>query len=376
MSLLALFLMGAPAAAEPAETEGHELSGWVSPRWGLRVRPDARPEDQRELGMSMARFGLAITGAPIEHWSYRAYTVYGADSVDAVTAVGLVDADNDGRSDTVATSTVDVARTLVRDAWVQWQPIGAFSTRIGRMRIPFTSQAQSPDTELLFPDRAGPNSSFLEGTDLGALVSGQAPEDKVIARLGAFNGTGLGIGRTHSRGMLYAARIDVNPLGAFSFEESGPTREAFRVGAGAGVVWHPYTTFDSAGYADVEFKDLRASASIRAAMQGVHIIGEVLFHERQDSLSSRPQQSLGAYGQAGWYLPTGIEPVARLGWVEEDQTFFPRQTWWGEAGLNVYPDLEGERVDQLKLTIQYVGEFHVVEDEQAHGALAQAQLSF
>jgi len=247
---------------------------------------------------------------------------------------------------------------------------------MGRMRIPFTSQAQSPDTALLFPARAGPNASFLEGTDLGALFNARATDDKFVARVGAFNGTGLGAGSTHSRGTLLAARVDLNPLGAFSFDESGPTREDFRVGIGAGVVWHPYTTFDSAGYEDVQFQDLRASASIRAAVQGVHAIGEVLLRQQQDNLSNRPQQSTGAYGQLGWYLPQGVEPVVRMGWVEEDQTFFPRQTWWGEAGINVYPFLHGQRVDQLKLTLQYVGEFHVVENEQAHGTLAQAMLIF
>jgi len=353
-----------------------ELSGWVSPRWGLLTRPQERPAEQLEIGMQMARFGLEVSGEPIEKWSYRAYTVFGADTANAVTAVGLVDTNNNGEADTVSTSTVDVVRSVVREASINWQPIDAVGFKAGRMRIPFTSQAQSPDTNLLFPDRAGPNSRFLEGTDLGGLLHANASENRAVAQLGVFNGSGLGSASTSERGVLYTGRLDLNPLGGFSFDESGPTKDSFRIGLGAGVAYHPWTTFDSAGYKDVLFQDLRASASFRMAYEGIHAIAEALFRSRIDSLSSRPAQDMGAYGQLGWYLPFGIEPVGRLGWVEQDRTFFPRQTWWGEAGLNFYPFANEQSTDQLKITLQYSGEIHVIEDEQAHGLLVQAQLTF
>ena len=359
-----------------AEHGGAHLSGWVSPRWGLLTRPEERPAEQLELGMQLARFGLEVSGEPLEKWSYRAYTVFGADTTSAVTSVGLVDTDNDGNADTVSTDTEDVVLSLIREASIRWQPIEVLGIKAGRMRIPFTSQAQSPDTNLLFPDRSGPNDSFLGGTDLGVLVNGQDTEKRAVVNLGVFNGSGLGAANTLERGVLYTARLDINPLGGFSFDESGPTRDPFRVGIGASVAYHPLTTFDSAGYEDVSFQDIRASGSFRMAIEGIHAIVEGLFRSRVDSLSSRPTESLGAYGQLGWYLPLGVEPVARLGWVERDRTFFPRQTWWGEAGLNFYPFADEEIPDQLKLTLQYSGEVHVAEDEQAHGVLVQAQLTF
>ncbi|MEE2750131.1 MAG: porin [Myxococcota bacterium] len=373
MALLGVGFVGTPAAHAG---EAAELSGWVSPRWGLLTRPQERPAEQLEFGMQMARFGLEITGEPIEKWSYRAYTVFGSDTASAVTSVGLVDTNNNGTADTVSTNTVDVVRSVVREASVNWQPIESVGFKAGRMRIPFTSQAQSPDTNLLFPDRSGPNSSFLEGTDLGGLLHAKAAENRAVLQLGAFNGSGLSSANTAERGVLYTGRVDLNPLGGFSFDESGPTTESFRIGVGAGIAYHPWTTFDSAGYKDVLFQDIRASASFRLAFEGIHAIAEGLYRIQTDSLSSRPTEALGAYGQLGWYLPFGIEPVGRLGWVEHDRTFFPRQTWWGEAGLNFYPFANEQSTDQLKLTLQYSGEIHVVEDEQAHGVLVQAQLTF
>ena len=145
IALLACGLATSPPsqAAEAADSSGVDpsgakLSGWVSPRWGLLTRPQERPAEQLDLGMQLARFGLEVSGEPIEKWSYRAYTVFGADTTSAVTSVALVDTDNDGNADTVSTDTEDVVLSLIREASIRWQPIEVLGIKAGRMRIPFT----------------------------------------------------------------------------------------------------------------------------------------------------------------------------------------------------------------------------------------------
>jgi hypothetical protein len=305
-----------------------------------------------------------------------AYTVLGVDRIDAITGVTPVDTDNDGTTDIISTTTASAVASQVREATLRWTPIGILEIRFGRMRIPFTSQAQSPDTALMFPHRSGPNESFLKGTDLGGLLETHLGEQHLVARIGFFNGTGLVAGTAPQRGVLYSARVDVNPLGGFSLDESGPSLGPFRIGLGVGALYRPYTTFDSAGYADVSVQDLRLSTSLRMSFQGLHILAEGLFRQQTDSLTQRPVLTAGAYGQVGWYFPIGIEPAGRLGWVSEDRSFSPREVRWVEFGVNYYPYRSEEPADRLKLTLLYLGEDRITEGEQAHGVSGALQLKF
>ena len=358
------------------EAQATEITGWVSPQWGAIYRPQARPEDQFEYGMQMARVGFHFSGEPLENWSYVAYTVLGVDRIDAVTGVTPVDTDNDGTTDTISTTTSSAVASQVREATLRWTPLDILELRLGRMRIPFSSQAQSPDTALMFPQRSGPNDSFLKGTDLGGLLVAHVGEEHLVARIGAFNGTGVVAGTAPQRGVLYSARVDINPLGGFSLDESGPGIGPLRIGVGAGALYRPYTTFDSAGYEDVSVQDLRLSTSLRMAFLGLHIQAEGLYRQQTDSLTQRPVQTAGAYGQAGWYFPIGVEPAARVGWVSEDRSFSPREVQWVEVGVNYYPYRDEEPADRLKLTLLYLGEDRITEGEQAHGLSGALQLKF
>ena len=60
-----------------------------------------------------------------------------------------------------------------------------------------------------------------------------------------FNGTSTNALKTNRQGILYTARLDVNPLdNGFSETSSGPD---LLVGLGAGAIHNPYTAYDEAG---------------------------------------------------------------------------------------------------------------------------------
>ena len=84
----------------------------------------------------------------------------------------------------------------------------------------------------------------------------------------------------------------------------------------------------------------------------------------------------GAYGQLGFYLPFGVEPVARVGWTAEDQSFDPRHTLWIEGGVNLYPAHMDEVADGIKISVNYLGEGRMSEREWAHGGVLRVQLKF
>lgn len=94
--------------------------------------------------------------------------------------------------------------------------------------------------------------------------------------------------------------------------------------------------------------------------------------QRTDSLSSRPVVATGAYAQASYFAPLSPAiaraPLARAGWLADDRSLDPREPIWIEAGASLH------LLAQLRLTLPSTSERRTIEGENAHGALARAQL--
>ncbi|MAY80451.1 MAG: hypothetical protein CL930_06650 [Deltaproteobacteria bacterium] len=364
-------LFSAPAHAEP--TALMRSHGYVSPEFRAIFRPDAKPIDQQRIGMDKSKAGLILDGRVSPPWTFRVHFVLGGDTFGAITTASPVDVDNNGTTDAIYTETAPAISSMVVESTVTYRPVDAFNLRLGQMRIPFTSQAQSPNTDLMFPERAGPNEVFLRGSDLGVLAETNLWDERVLGSIGTFNGANAGLyGNTH--GVLYTARIDLNPLGSFGFSETSEWAGPFRFGVGSGIIYNPYTAYDSAGYPTVSIADSRLSASGRIAFYGLYVVGEYLYRQELDSQSSRPDKATGWYGQAGWHLPKGFEPMFRMGETTNDQGFDPRKTVWLDAGLNIYPAAKARRSDQVKLTVHYLSENRIDEGEHAQGVSSRVQV--
>ncbi len=370
-----LFLIAALGLAQ-AETPKVELGGYVAPAFKAIYRPSARPVDQRRIGMDGSKAGLLFQGQVTDPWQFNVHLVIGCQCFEVLTAATPVDADNNGTTDAIETDSAPAISSIVEEATTSYVPFKQLRIRVGQMRIPFTSQAQSANTKLMFPERAGPNEVFLQGTDLGGLVETNLFGERILGSVGVFNGTGTAISYGEQQGVLYTARLDVNPLGSFGFNETSEWKGPFRIGVGAGVIHNPYTAYDSAGYPTVRVQDLRSSLSGRIAFYGLHVSGEFLMREQQDSMSRRPVWATGWYGQTGWHLPLGFEPVFRMGEASVDESFDPRETQWIDAGLNFYPAQASDRPDRVKLTAHYLSEDRVTEGERAQGVSALAQITW
>jgi hypothetical protein len=371
---LALCLSGAASAADKAALI--RTHGYVAPRFQAVFRPEARPVDQSRIGMTKSKAGLIFAGKIVPVWQFNIHFVVGNDSFPALTSADPVDEDNDGETDSVYTTTQPAIGNMVVESTVTYKPMKALQVKFGRMRIPFTSQAQSPNTDLMFPERSGPNETFLRGSDMGGLIKTDLIDNRVQASAGLFNGTSTNVFKTKRQGVLYTGRIDLNPLGAFGFSETSEWAGPLLLGVGAGIIHNPYTAFDSAGYPTVSVTDTRYSLSGRVSFYGLYVVGEYLQRQQLDSMSSRPQWGNGWYGQAGWHLPRGFEPMFRMGEATVDESFDPQRTKWLDAGLNFYPAPKAKRADQMKITIHYLSENRIDEGERAQGLSSQIQLSW
>jgi hypothetical protein len=272
---------------------------------------------------------------------------------------------------------------MIEEATATFAPHPVVDIRAGIMRIPFTLEQQTPNAELMFPNRSPPNDVFLTSSDVGALLEGHFGSGRLEASAGVFSGNSLGLTlkSTVVRGVATSFRADVNPFGAFPFWEGDPKRGPFRLGAGFGLIYRPVTLYDEeSGYEVASAHDVRVCASLRMAFAGIFLGVEYLHRQQTDSASSRPQTADGAYAQASYFFRIltwlGIAPIGRLGFVVEDTSVEPRTTGWTDAGISLYPAADAPEPDALSLTVQYLGERRFTEGESAHGALSQLRVRF
>ncbi|MBT8494959.1 MAG: OprO/OprP family phosphate-selective porin [Deltaproteobacteria bacterium] len=365
-------------ATEPSR-ELFRINGYIQPQFDFRYRPSAFPRDRTNYGASATRTGLIMTGEPLAKWSYTFHVVMSAGLLNNVGSIEVIDRDGDGTPEDVAERRQSNPGIFIERAVVDYRPMDSMRVRLGQMRIPFTIQNQSPNFSLLFPGRSGPNQFFLSGTDLGGLVTYSHPLFQASA--GVFNGTGADNTTASVRGLLYALRFDVNPLGDFPFSgvvnRSGP----LRVGLGAGLLYFPSEQFEASGFEGINVRDLRASLSARVKVGGLYAQAELLRRQRTDNLSSRPVIATGGYAQGSYYIALktdvfGLSPIARAGMTVEDQSFEPRTSILTEAGAAFYWHRGSAANDTIKLIVQYFGEQRITEGEDAYGLTTQLQLQF
>lgn len=368
-----------------------ELHGYVQPAFGTRYRPQALPRDRWEYGGLSSRAGLIVSGTPVKDFGYVIHLSLDARSLQVLTDVNLVR--NDVIGDLGLSRTYTPATgTLFEEVSVSYKPVRWISARLGAMRMPFTVALRSSNTALMFIGRPGPNEAFQSGSDLGGLVLVEPLDGKIRGSLGAFTGVSLQTpsaqfsssnnvrGGTAARGIVWSARLDANPLGPLPQAEVDFEHGPVRFGAGVGGLLRTGTAFAGNGYELTQFRDLRASASLRFSALGFFVQAEVLRRLVTDNLGSRPDQATGAYGAASYYVPitksVGVAPIARVGVTVQDEATLPRRTTFLEGGLSLFPRADQPKPESVRVLVQYSGERSTTDDESAHAVVGQVQVLF
>ncbi len=369
------------ASGEPAPVL-LEIHGYVQPAFGARNRPQALPRDRWEYGGLSSRAGIILSGTPAKDFGYVVHLSIDARQLAVITGVELVDRTGDGGADGIVTQRSAATATIFEEVSASYKPLGGFVTmRAGAMRMPFTVALRSANTALMFASRPGPNEVFQSGADLGGLVLAEPLEGRIRASVGAFTGVSLvAPPNTTSRGLVWTARFDANPLGPLPQAEIDFDRGPVRFGLGVGALYRNGTFYSSNGYELAENRDVRVSGSVRFAALGFFAQAEVLRRVVTDNVSSRPNQASGGYVQASYYVGVtksiGLAPLGRFGLTVEDEATLPRRTRWIEGGLAFFPRADLPKPETVRVLVQYQGERRTTEDETAHAALGQLQLLF
>ncbi|MEM6290552.1 MAG: porin [Myxococcota bacterium] len=397
----------APTVAEaPAEAEENDdddddepvikkkhltIGGYLQPQYTYRVRRGARPRDAREFGAQQTRAGLIFSGEVVPRWTYRTHFVIGSAITRVVTGVEDVDFEGDGASDGLVVSRRFVPGVDIEQLWVNYKPVQvkndddrelvAIDFRLGQMRVPFSKQNRTQNNSLLFPRRNQAVTSFINSSDLGGMASLSFIDERIAIDGGVFNGTGLAVSQDNRRGPLWAARAEFAPLGKVGSDESAlEARKRPLFSLGGGMLWSPYRLYDSAGNDTLtRARDLLLGASAKFVYYGLALQGEFIRRQVTDNLSDRPFLSTGAYGQLSYIF--GIKkklylgPAGNFGWTQSEQAVVGLDRYYTTDGLAIYIPNE-KRLDAVRVSVFYQGEWLVDEGASAQGGTMQVQVKF
>jgi phosphate-selective porin len=119
----------------------------------------------------------------------------------------------------------------IKDAIIDVRPAGTpYRLLAGQFKVPFGLQQLTSSGRQQFVDRAITDGKFVPGRDMGVMFGGTAAGRRFGYEAGVFNGSGESVRQTR-QSPLWAARVFVNPMGAYALSEGS-------VDAPAGPVLH------------------------------------------------------------------------------------------------------------------------------------------
>ena len=189
--------------------------------------------------------------------------------------------------------------TELKDAFVDFAKWSEFSLRFGQFKTPYSRQQLTSSGKLEFTERSIINKAFGRGRDNGLMVFGTAGSEENSKLLEYYMGIfdGEGENKTNNdKGLMYVARIAVNPFGPVSYAQSDTKHtQDFVLGVGANVWLHQDD--NHAGADD----DWAVGFDIAAFWQG--FFATVELHFRENGVSGGPDvESWGWLAQAGYFL--------------------------------------------------------------------------
>jgi hypothetical protein len=107
----------------------------------------------------------------------------------------------------------------IKDAMLEVRPTGrTFRIAVGQFKAPFGLQQLTSSGRQQLVDRAITDGKFVPGREMGAMFAGTAMDQRLGYELGLFNGSGESV-RQNNRSHLWAARVFVEPMGAYGLSE-------------------------------------------------------------------------------------------------------------------------------------------------------------
>ncbi len=223
----------------------------------------------------------------------------------------------------------------LRDASVAVEAHSALSIRMGQMKVPFSRQRVISSSSLQYPDRTIVNAELNLDRDIGLqLYSQNLLAHRLGYQVGVFGGGGRNRPNLDS-GLLYVARINVQPFGRFEdsdvegdFKRTGPR---LSIGLGAALNQRTNRSLSTTGstYRLGRYDYWHAEADLLFKWAGFSLQGEAILR-----LADRP-------GTLGTPVPMAATPVeySRSAWGYMGQLAYmlPSHFEFGARWAHVIP---------------------------------------
>lgn len=261
-------------------------------------------------------------------------------------------------------------KTPIFDWYLEFDHIPDLVLRVGQYRVPWSRQRRIPVAKLLMNDRALANFEFNLDRDVG--LSLRTPDFLGLGWLryeaGVFIGEGRDAYAPDGAGMLYAARVELLPLGMFAdydeVDRDRARRPRLSLGGGYAFLAEGKGNRGILGPAPTDggttdSHDVTADALLKVA--GVTLLGEFYWRRGQrrfgDATIDDPmlgpvpaprepaRNGWGWFGQVGWLVPRiPLELGTRYGFVRplgEGSSLPPRDEVAASVGWSFFgPALE------------------------------------
>lgn len=281
-------------------------------------------------------------------------------------------------------------RLPLRDAYITWTPHRDLNIRAGQMKVPFSRQRVTSSSALGMVDRSIVVSELNLDRDVGVqLFSKDLFGRKTLGyAVGLFGGEGRNrLGR--AAGLLYSARLEAWPFGAFDDYVEGDVKRspALRLAVGANVGYNqntnrPRSTIGTPYPAgDFDYRNVSFDAVLK--WRGLYLTSEWM--SRHADRASRVVSSNGSpstiwsrsgsgfYVQAGQMLTARLEANARYSRLRRDAGTDPALLNGREAGAGLGYYVKGH---DLKVQGDYFRVTDAGTGSLVHQGRVQLQLFF
>lgn len=135
--------------------------------------------------------------------------------------------------------------SVTEDAYFTYRIADPLAVTAGQFKAPQGRQELTSSGKQLFVDRSLANETFNLGRDIGVQASGQFRGHLVEYRFGVFNGNGPNRKENIGNDHMFAARLDVNPLGKFKMDEVSWGEKTPLLNIGGSFAWVKLTEADA-----------------------------------------------------------------------------------------------------------------------------------
>lgn len=215
----------------------------------------------------------------------------------------------------------------LRDAVITWTGHRDVAVRLGQMKVNFSRERMISSSALQMVDRSMVNAELSLDRDVGVQLFSNdlfGLGERLAWQAGVYGGDGRNRTRLGS-GLLYAVRLQLNPFGHFDdlFLEADLSRSPqprLSLGLAGGLNQDTVRARSTHGAVLGRAADTRhAAADLLFKIAGLSVQSEVLYRDvsaRDSEPGPLPLSAVGAFVQAGYVLPSGVEVAGRWAAIE------------------------------------------------------------